>query len=237
MYSDNGTNFAGADTKLRKELEQHAKFWYKEQAKVVRERGIKWHFIPAAAPHFGGLWEAGVKSMKHHMKRVIGNSTLTFEELSTVLIQIEAVLNSRPLCPFTSDPEDLNVLTPGHFLMGTAPITPPQPCLLDMKTHSLSRWQTVERMYQDFWAQWSQEYLSRLQQRPKWTKQSTNIEIGALVLLKDDRTPPSKWPLARVKKIHAGIDGLVRVVTLKLQNSELTRPITKILPLPIDQPI
>jgi len=68
--------------------------------------GVRWHFVPPDSPHFGGLWEAGIKSMKHHMRRVIGNACISFEEMSTILTQIEASLNSRPLSQIPSDPKD-----------------------------------------------------------------------------------------------------------------------------------
>nr|CAI5854079.1 unnamed protein product [Callosobruchus analis] len=74
---------------------------------------IKWSFIPARSPTFGSIWEAGIKSVKHHIRRVIGNKALTFEEFATVLTQTEAVLNSRPLCPLSEDPDDVNALAPG----------------------------------------------------------------------------------------------------------------------------
>lgn len=80
--------------------------------------GTDWKFIPPRTPHQGGIWESGIKSMKHHLKRVIGTNRLTFEEMSTILAKIEACLNSRPLCPLNDDPDDLEVLTPGHFLIG-----------------------------------------------------------------------------------------------------------------------
>jgi hypothetical protein len=75
----------------------------------LAEQKTTWHFIRPASPHFGGLWEAGVKSIKFHLKQTIGNSILNFEELCTVLIQIEGVLNSRLLCPLTDNIEDLDV--------------------------------------------------------------------------------------------------------------------------------
>jgi len=75
-------------------------------------------FIPQQSPHFGGLWEVAVKSMKKHLKHIIGNIKLTFEELSTVLAQIEACLNSQPLLSLDNDDDGIEALTPGHFLIG-----------------------------------------------------------------------------------------------------------------------
>lgn len=179
------------------------------------------------------MWEAGVKSVKFHLKRSLGNSKLTYEELSTLLTQIEACLNSRPLTQLSSDPEDLTALTPGHFLTGDALHAPPDQSTSKLQGVSvLTRWQLVQRLYQDISLRWQAEYLSRLQQRPKWTKPSPNIQVHDLVLLKDTFNSPSHWPLARVTHVHPGDDGLVRVVTVRTKNSEFKRCVTKICPLP-----
>lgn len=80
--------------------------------------GVNWHFIPPYSPHLGGIWKAGIKLTKYHLKRVLENSLVTFEDLYTVLAQIETTLNSRPLTILTSDPNDLQALTQAHLLIG-----------------------------------------------------------------------------------------------------------------------
>jgi hypothetical protein len=116
MYSDNDTNFHGADRELRISL-QAMRTDSTLQANLAND-GMQWHFIPPAAPHFGGLWEAGVKSFKFHLRRAIGSRTLSKAEFATLLCQIEACLNSRPIAAVSDDPGDLFALTPGHFLIG-----------------------------------------------------------------------------------------------------------------------
>lgn len=123
------------------------------------EEKIKWSFNPPSAPHFGGLWEAGVKSFKTHLKRVVGDQILSIEEFSTVLAQIEAVLNSRPLCPLSTDPSDLEILSPGHFLTMEPLVSIPTSDLTPLLINRLSRWQLIEKIHEDFWKHWHQEYL------------------------------------------------------------------------------
>lgn len=198
----------------------------------MANNGTEWHFIPPAAPYFGGLWEAGIKSMKQHLKRIIGNSTLTFEEMSTLLYQIEQYLNSRPLCPITSDPSDNTALTPGHFLVGDSLLAPPENPTEFINTNVLTRWQTVQKLYHHFWTRWQREYITRLQQRPKWQSQTQNVKEGDLVIITEDNLPPSRWILGRIIETHPGNDGLIRVVTIKCKGTTLKRPITKIALLP-----
>ncbi|XP_018311277.1 uncharacterized protein [Mycetomoellerius zeteki] len=115
IYSDNGLNFVGADRELS-ELSDLLKNQTTQQqvSDQLADKGIHWHFIPLRAPHHGGIWEAAVKAAKRHLVRMTKNSTLKYEELETFLIQIEAILNSRPITPLSSDSNDLSSLTPGH---------------------------------------------------------------------------------------------------------------------------
>lgn len=235
LYSDQGTNFIGANSQLQQQLIIATKGQANDLFDTLAAYGTQWHFNPPAAPHFGGLWESAVKSTKFHLKRVIGESTLTYEEMSSLLCQVEATLNSRPLCPLTADIDDLSVLTPGHFLVGEALHTIPEPNFIDCAENRLNRWQLVQRMYQHFWDRWSKEYLNIIQQRNKWSTTQPNISIGDLVLLRDERTSPSTWPLGRVVDRHPGSDQIVRVVTVKTQNSTFKRPITKVCVLPVNE--
>ena len=113
VYSDNGPNFRGAD----RELPQAFRKLQNDPNLISHSASVdtKWHFIPAIAPHFGGLWEAGVKSVKLHLHKLLSNSTPTVEEFETLLCQIESCLNSDPLMPAKDDTESCDFLTSGHF--------------------------------------------------------------------------------------------------------------------------
>ncbi|XP_076549276.1 uncharacterized protein LOC143308232 [Osmia lignaria lignaria] len=222
-----------ADKELRAMFSAASTF-YKCAAATLANDGTSWKFIPPNSPHYGGLWEAGVKSVKHHLKRVIGNRPLTFEEFATVLVEIEACLNSRPLCPLSNDVEDLRVLTPAHFL-GVATGLIPEDAPPDVCENRLERFQILQLIRNNFWKRWSQEYLQHLQERAKWRGPAENFAVGQLVLVRDDRYPPSKWPLGRVTEVHVGPDGLVRVVTVRTATSTLRRHVARLCTLLLEQ--
>ncbi|XP_025266744.1 uncharacterized protein LOC112638750 [Camponotus floridanus] len=171
VYSDCGINFVGADRELRL-LFQASSSDGRRIAHLAASDGIWWKFNPSAAPHFGGLWEAAVKSIKHHLRRVLGDTTFTFEEMSTFLAQVEACLNSRPLQALSDDHDDITALTPGHFLIGAPLLAVPEPSLTDSNISLLPRWKLLQRMRDHFWERWSREYINSLASRPKWLKDS-----------------------------------------------------------------
>ncbi|XP_070531344.1 uncharacterized protein [Cardiocondyla obscurior] len=233
LQSDCGTNFVGANAELRR-LFDSASSELKEIATLLSNDGTEWKFNPPGAPHFGGKWEAAVKSVKFHLKRVLGEIILTYEEMSTVLTQIESVLNTRPLCPITEDITDLAVLTPGHFLIGGSLAIIPEPDLTTEPTSRLSHWQILRQLLDHFWTRWSTECLQRYQAKSKWHHPSNTVKVGSMVLIVDERYPPGKWPLARVTQLHPGADGFTRVVSLKTAFSEYKRPVAKVCILPMD---
>lgn len=233
LRSDCGTNLKEANSQLQALFSSASKELGKLSSLMAQD-GTQWIFNPPGAPHFGGQWEAGVKSVKHHPRRVVGNHILTYEEMSTFLLQVEAVLNSRPLSPRNEDPVDLEVLTPGHFFIGQPLSVIPEPSLESVNTNRLSRWQLLRQMLDSFWTKWSKECLQRYQTIYKWNRPTLSLQKGSLVLVMDKRYPPSKWPLGRMLDVHPGKDGLTRVVTVKTQTSTFKRPITKISLLPIN---
>ncbi|XP_011858413.1 PREDICTED: uncharacterized protein LOC105555972, partial [Vollenhovia emeryi] len=212
------SNYGGADRSLQElknlfETQRHQTTLHN----ACSEEGITWHTIAPNSPHFGGLWEAAVKAAKHHLKRALGSMSFTTEELNTVVIQAEACLNSGPITPMSTDPADLEALTPGHFLVGAPLNALPEPDLTDinLNLNRLSRWQRLQQQLQLFWRRWSTEYLSELHSRAKWNRKRDNINVGTMVLLKDEQLPPMKWTVGRITECHAAADGLVRVVSVK----------------------
>lgn len=153
--------------------------------------------------------------------------------MSTVLPQIEAILNSRPLTPISNDPLDFEALTPGHFLVQRPLTAIAEPSLEGTQNNRLSMWQRAQDYVQQIWKKWSVQYLSDLHNRTKWTRKRNNISVGTLILLKEDNLPPLKWKLGRVADTHAGSDGNIRVVTVKTQDGLYRRAISKICVLPI----
>jgi hypothetical protein len=118
VWSHNGTNLTACEKELKQGLARIV-----NEGRLVAEmadKGINWQFSPPSAPHFGGSWESLVKSAKSALKVVLGNTTVNEEVLRTVLAEVMAILNARPLTHLSVDPEDENPLTPNHFLLGRA---------------------------------------------------------------------------------------------------------------------
>ncbi|UYV67994.1 hypothetical protein LAZ67_5002740 [Cordylochernes scorpioides] len=153
--------------------------------------------------------------------RCLKSQILTFEELSTLTTRIEACLISRPICPLSSDSDDFNPLTPGHFLIGRPLTAPPE-------------YNDDDDVPINYLDRWNREYLNNLQQRLKWLNSSPNIKEGDLILLKDTLSSPAMyWSLGRITKVFPGADGKVRVAEVKTKHQErLTRTVSKIVPLP-----
>ncbi|XP_055910525.1 uncharacterized protein LOC129944888 [Eupeodes corollae] len=235
LFSDNGTNFVAANKILKKELKKAVSEATLVAEKLYLPMNLKWNFIPPGSPHMGGLWEAGIKSFKTHFKKVVGNSRLTFEEFSTLLVKIESCLNSRPISPISENPSDPLPLTPGHFLKGAPLLSLPESQVGEIA--KLRNWERVQQILYSFSKRWKEEYLTDLQRRTKWKFPKRNIKVGDVVVVRNENLPPTQWRLGKIVAVHPGKDGKVRVATVKTQQGEILRPIVKLCLLPVDQEV
>ena len=165
-----------------------------------------------------------MKAMKIALRKIVGNCKLSFEELTTVLVEAEATLNSRPLLPIDSMPTDgAPVLTPGHFLLGRPLGSVPLTVDTDTNTSHLRRWNLVRRIQAELWSHWKRDYLRKLQKRTKWHSAKSNI-----VLVKDGEFNRHNWPVGIIVKVFTGDDGLVRAMEVRIDGKVYSRPVAKL---------
>lgn len=246
IYSDQAPTFKGANNELKRAFKALTED--PNLHSTLAAQNVQWHHIVPHGAFKGGLWEAGVKAFKFHFKRVLGKFTPSWAEMRTLLCQIEACLNSRPITPQRDVATEAPPLTSGHFLIGRSLKAVPEPSLLDKKEYLLTRWQTVTKMAQDFWKRWRNEYLQTLQRRNKWQNKMENLEVDDIVLIKDKNRQPCDWGIARVIEVKPSRDNLVREVRVDLQQpqdkknrrrepkrTQLDRPIAELCKLPVHE--
>ena len=230
VITDNGTNFVGAEREIRGLVQRL------EQNKIIEMTGnyqpIEWKFNPPSAPHFGGVFEAMVKSAKRAIKAILGNAEIDDEELHTAICGAEKLLNSRPITYVSSDPQDLTPLTPNHFLVGeVGGIFAPEAMDKVEAYHPVKRWHRVQQLLQHFWKRWQREFLPQLNLRKKWFHPRHNIAVGDVVLVAEPRNNRGEWPLARIVEVFPDENGMVRVVKLWSNGKEFKRPVHRLCPL------
>ena len=233
LRSDNGTNLVAAE----KELKEALKSWNLQQIQQsLLQKGVKWTFNPPHGVHHGGIWERLIRMVKRILQTVTGQQHLDDEGLQTVMCEIEAILNSRPLTTMSDDPNDLEPLTPNHLLnLKVQPVLPPG-LFTKEDSYARRRWKQVQYIADLFWNRWTQEYLPLLQMRQKWTEVKRNFREGDIVLVADSTAPRGSWLLARVIKALPDSQGMVRSVRLQTKTSQLERPVSKICLLVEGQP-
>ena len=225
VRSDNGTNFVATE----RELKQALKEWNLAGIEnFFLQKGIRWIFNPPAGSHHGGVWERMIRSVKKILLAVTKQQVLSDESLATVMCEVEAILNSRPISTNPSDPNDLEALTPNHILqLKVQPVLPPGLFQKD-DVYVRRRWKVVQYIANLFWTRWVKEYLPLLQERQRWTHTKRNLAVGDIVLVAEANAPRGSWLLGRVLEARADSKGHVRSVLLKTRSSTLERPISKV---------
>lgn len=232
LYTDNATNFVGAKSYLSELYQFLSQEYHPYWEKVLSDHKITMKTIPCRAPHFGGCWESEVKSVKTHLFKVVGQQILTYDELNTVLAQVEALLNSRPLYALSSDPSEPTALTPAHFLNTKPLVFFPAREVTESRLHLISRHELTDQLVQSFWKRWRNEYLHTLQSRQKWNTPANPVRVGMVVVSMQDNIMPLHWPLGLITEIFPDKKGICRVASVKTKSGIYQRPTVKLCPLP-----
>ena len=233
LHSDNGTNFVGADNELKRAFDEM------DHSKIKAHLGerscewITWKRNPPTASHMGGVWERQIRSVRAILQSLLKTygHVLNDESLRTLLLEAEAIVNSRPLTVENINDPTCLPLSPCQLLTMKSKVILPPPGVFEKEDlYCRKRWRRVQYLANEFWQRWRKEYLGSLQARQKWNKVRRNFMVDDIVLLKEDGVKRNNWPMGRVIQVFPDDKGLVRSVQLKTaySNELFSRPINKI---------
>lgn len=225
MYSDNGTNFVGAEKVLKQALKE---IDTDEIVSDVVDETLEWHFNPPASPHMGGSWERMVKSVKNALYAIKSFHTMTDPLLNSYLIEVENIINSRPLTYLPLDADESEALTPNHFIRGSGNLVKPIGHMSDDAKFMKYNWQNSQLLMQRFWKRWVDEYLPTLTRRSKWCDPVSPLEPGDIVIICDEDSVRNSWLKGRVVQVNVGKDGQSRSAVVQTKNGLMTRPAVKL---------
>ncbi|XP_028174624.1 uncharacterized protein LOC114363174 [Ostrinia furnacalis] len=231
LFSDNGTNLRGAEKELARSIAGL------DQEALKREgvnNNMTWHFIPPASPHWGGAWERLIRTVKTSLKIVIGERTLKEETLSTLMAEVENMVNSRPLSHVSVDPTTGESLTPNHFLLGSSSNLPCIGEFDDTDLHLRKQWRKAQRLADMFWKRWVREVLPDMLPRKKWNSEQVPLQVGDLVLVVDPSSTRNTWPKGIIHRVYPGKDGRIRTVDVKTKTGIWRRSAARVAPISLD---
>ena len=182
--------------------------------------------VPSAS-HMGGAWERQIRTMRSVLSSLLVQSSglLDDDSLHTFMYEAAAIVNSRPLTTDNlNDPLSLSPLTPNQLLtMKTNVLLPPPSRFENSDLYSRKRWRRVQHILNEFWSRWKKEYLNSLQTRKKWVHARRNLEVGDVVIVRDEGLPRSQWQLGRIDETYPSRDGYVRSVKVAIANANLDK--------------
>jgi hypothetical protein len=230
IYSDNGTNFHGANNELKKSVKDINQELVKD---FLLNKGINWTFIPPASPHMGGSWERLIRSIKKALSITLKEQFPTEEVLRTVLTEAECTVNSRPLTYVSVQPDDREAITPNHLLLAGPSNVPHFGTFTEDDMITRKQWRRAQRLCDIFWNRWVHEYLPTLLPRAH-VLERPDLKEGDVVIIVDPGLPRNTWPKGIIIKVFPGADGRVRVADVRTAGGVLRRPAVKIARLPTD---
>ena len=234
IRSDNGGNFVGVEEEMKKSLLEMDHDRIRAFLLTHECDWIEWQKNPPEASHMGGVWERQIRTVRNVLSSLLKEhaSRLDDEAFRTLLCEVEAIVNSRPLTVDNLSDENESPLTPNHLLtMKSKVLLPPPGVFQRADVYCRKRWRAVQHLANDFWNRFRKEYLQVTQSRQKWNSVRRNVAVGDIVLVVEKDLPRNRWTKGRVVKVFPGDDSLVRHVDVKMAGSRsiLKRPITKLI--------
>ena len=241
VFFDNAKTFVSVSKDLEKAWGDVKALQEKEESRnYLAMNKIKWKFIAERAPWWGGMYERLVRSFKEPLKKILGKNTLTAEEMTTLLKEIEAMVNSRPITHLSDDPLEPRPLTPFHFLIGRNGLGVPEVSGGDSIQSSKIKLTRILRFKENllnlFWKRWTTDYLSQLNISQKWNNELDPVLAGEIVLISEDNKPRLYWPMGVVTETFAGTDGLVRSAIIRVGKKYFRRPVQRLHKLELQGP-
>lgn len=225
FYSDNGTNFHGADNTLRDEFQKLDKKRIQEKFTSYE---FSWSFNPPAAAHMGGSWERMVRTVKNCLDEAMTSRYPTDEVLKTLFVEAANIVNSRPLTYISLDSPDDEVLTPNHFILGSSNGSKLPYEFMDSDLLKNS-WRTAQAMADKFWNAFVLEYLPTIMKRPKWFKEVEPVQVNDVVLIADENFKRNTWPKGLIAEVYKDKSGIIRSAKVRTDlGTFLTRPVSKL---------
>ena len=194
----------------------------------LANQGVSWKFITERASHRGGHWERVCRQLKEPLRKVLGKAFLNYTEMMTVLTDIEAIINSRPLTYVGDDIRDGRIITPAWLAVGRDLGNPPDAPPRKTEVSLSERFRYQQQLQSHFWSRWLREYLPSLTVRQKWTKEEIPLKQGDVVLISEDNIPRGKWKLGKVVDTFPGKDGRIRTVRVQTKKGMINRPVQKL---------
>lgn len=234
FISDCGTNLVGANRVMKEEMQS----WNASSTVELQRRGLQWDFIPPGTPHYGGIWERIAALFKKHLASITSGHVLHYDVFQTAVIEVEGILNRRPLTPLSDDPSDtsalrpINILHPSTFSHSSATILPPETG--NDAVGLRCRWRNAQSRVDAFWKVWKSEYLQLLHARSKWTKSEVNIKKDALVIIVDETLHRHQWSLGRVVEVEGSGAHVRKAQILRPDGKIVLKDRSKIVRLELD---
>ena len=212
LMSDCGTNFKGGDAELREVFSSMNPTLQRELAK----QQVQFASNTPKAPHFGGVWEREIKSVKDGLRVALNDQTVAEPVLRTVLIEVEGILNSKPLRYVSSDIADVDPVTPNLLLMGCHDASLPHVVYPANDLLGICRWKYSQVVADNIWSSFIKFYLPTLQKHQKWQTDGVELTPNDVVMIVDPNLNRAQWPIGRVAETFPGADGRVRTANVNV---------------------